>query len=94
MQAFTSSVTAAGITRVPALHYVRLAEQRPDGLTALLAFAKHPCSPVVTVPNMIGISPSVGNTAGLRPMFAAFTAYLSYSDGEPPAFRGTDFEIV
>jgi hypothetical protein len=94
MRAFTSSVTVTGVMQIPSLHYVRLADQRPDGLAALLAFAEHPASPVVTVPNMAGITSTVAKAVHLRATPSVFVAYLSYSTADAPPFRGTDFEIV
>ena len=94
MQGYTRTVTATGVDQIPALHYVRLAEQRPEGLTALLAFAKDPAHPVVMVPNAAAISPPVARAAGVRATGSAFAAYLCPLHHELPPLRGTEFEIV
>lgn len=94
MRAYTPTVTATGSERIPALHYVRLAEQQPEALIALLGFAKDASHPVVTVPNAIGISPPVARAAGLRATGSVFAAYLTSDDGDVPPLRGTEFEIV
>lgn len=94
MLAFTSTIATTGLMRIPTLHYLRLADQQPAGVIALLAYAKDPSVPVVIVPNPIGISDGVAKSAGLRGTPSVFSAYLAFSTGEPPSFRGTEFEIV
>jgi hypothetical protein len=94
MQGYTPTVTATGNSQIPALHYVRLGEQRAEALMALLEFAKDASNPVVTVPNVAGISQNIARAAGLRATGSAFAAYLHPNDNNLPPFRGTDFEIV
>ena len=94
MQGYTPTVTTTGVSKIPALHCVRLGEQPAEALIALLEFAKDSSNPVVTVPNVAGISPSVARAAGLRATNTAFSAYLYPNNNNLPPFRGTDFEIV
>ena len=94
MQAFTSSVTATGITKLPTLHYIRLAEQNPEILRVLLVAARHANASVVTVPNTIRISEDVAKSVGLRGTPALFSAYYFCPPDQEMNFRGTEFEIV
>jgi hypothetical protein len=94
MLGHTRSLTATGVDRVPALHCVRLAEQRPEPLAAMLAFAKDAACPVVLVPNAVGIDPPVARAAGVRAAGAVFAAYICPLEQALPPFRGTELEIV
>lgn len=94
MQGVTATATATGVDRIPTLHYVRLAEQRPDALKALLGFAKGDAHPIVIVPNAAGISQPVARAAGVRAAGSAFAAYLCPFGAELPPLRGAEFEIV
>ena len=94
MQGITSTVTATGVDRIPTLHYVRLAEQRPEALKALLAFVKSASHPIVLVPNVVGISQPVARAAGVRAAGSAFAAYLCPFGADLPPLRGVELEIV
>jgi hypothetical protein len=94
MHALTSAVNSTGITKLPTLHYVRLAEQNPEVLRVLLAGARHPSTSVVTVPNTIRINEEVARSVGLRGTPALFSAYYFCPADQEVRFRGTEFEIV
>jgi hypothetical protein len=70
------------------LSYVRLRDQRPEALSALIAAQE---SQIVTLPNVIGLAPEILKSAQVRATPAAFNAYLA---GGPPGIQATDIEIV
>jgi hypothetical protein len=94
MSAMTEMRTSTAAARIPTLHYIRLKQQEPEPLTALLAAAHDPQSPVVTVPNTCTISPAVAKAAKLRATGAAFSAFLCPNNCTVPDIRGTECEIV
>lgn len=94
MHGVTEMSTFSGACHTPALHYVRMAEEDPDALVALLGAAKQNTDTVVSVPNTVGISPDVARAARLRATGAVFAAYICPNHCSIPPLRGTEFEIV
>jgi len=94
MLGFTQSAEHGEIRAVPSLHYVRLAEQRPEPLRGLLAYARNESSPVVLVPNTTTIESGLARAAGLRGIPTVYTAHLCTDAADAISVRGTEFEIV
>jgi hypothetical protein len=88
----TRSLTPTGKQSTPTLHYVRLRDDDPDLLIALLDYARGR-GPVVNVPNVTRIPVATRKAAGLRATPSIFTGHVSTALS-PLEFAATEFEIV
>ena len=88
----TRSLTAQGKQSTPTLHYVRLRDDDPAPLSAMLSYASGR-GPVVNVPNVSAISAGTRRAVGLRATPSVFTGHISTAS-PPPEFNATELEIT
>jgi hypothetical protein len=88
----TRSITSTGKQSTPTLHYVRVRDDDPDPLSALLYYARARGA-VVNVPNVTRISPNLRKAVGLRATPSVFTGHVVTNAG-PLRFSACELEIV
>ena len=88
----TRSLTVQGKQSTPTLHYVRLRDDDPAPLSALLHYASAR-GPVVNVPNVAAIPAEIRKAVGLRATPSVFCGYVTTCFA-PLEFTATELEIV